>query len=120
MHKTPSQIDCDDPIPIILNNVGCGPNRLLDPRVVERDVESPKRFDRPVQSCLHVLTVCHITLDGECATIEVLDQTSRLLVARFGNVGDHHASALARERLCCRATNAARSAGNGCDFVLKR
>src|SRR5438128_579285 len=116
--KNAAEIDTDDAIPFLLGDFGSGRDWLFNACVVEGKVEASERFERLVQRGLYVLGSRDVAPDGECATAKILDQTNRLLDARFGDVGDHHASALARERHCCRATNAARSAGYECDFVL--
>ena len=93
-----AEVDGDDPVPLLLRDIGRRRCRLFDTGVVEGDVQPPEGLDSLVQRALHVLGVRHVARDGERPPVSLFDHARRFLTALFRNVGGHHAGALARER----------------------
>jgi hypothetical protein len=89
------------------------------PAFVEREVESPERFDARVQRPSHVVASRHVALDGERIAADFADHVRCFLIALFRHVRDGHARALAGECQRRRTANAVRRAGHECDFPFE-
>lgn len=84
----PTQVDGEDPVPLVLGEPGQGLDRLLDTGVVEGDVHTAELLDRPVQRGLHLLEPTDVARQGEYTAAGVLDQPCRLPHGLLRDVGD--------------------------------
>src|SRR3954470_17971223 len=88
--------------------------------LVNRTITLTAPSGHRVQRGLHFFTAPHIAPDREGAAALLLDQACRLLIALVGYVGDDDARTLPGERQRRRPTDAARPAGDECDFPFKQ
>ncbi len=93
-----AEVDGDDPVPLLLRDIGHRRCRLFNTGVVEGGVQPPEGFDGLIQSRRHVLGARHVAPDGERPSASLFDHPRRFLIVLFRNVGDHHAGTLTRER----------------------
>src|SRR5437660_4996363 len=99
-----AEIDVEDPVPLLLVQFrGRCQFLLFDAGVVEGEVQPPEHLNGLFQGRPHVLGPRHVAPDGERPAALLLDHANRLLVARLGHIGDHHAGPLAGERQRRRA-----------------
>jgi hypothetical protein len=91
-------VDGEDPVALLLADVGRRLGRLFDAGVVERDVDAPEPVDRLRQSRVDIGALGDIAAYGDDPPAVCLDQAGRFGVGLLVDVGDHHAGALTRER----------------------
>ena len=121
-----AEVDADDPVPLLLGEIGRSRDRLFDAGVVEGEVEAPECLDRLVESSPHVVGPRHVAPDGERAPAEFFDHAGCFLIPPFGNITHHHARALAGKRQRRRTADAGRRAGEErrlpreCSVLIRR
>jgi hypothetical protein len=91
------EVDADDPVPLLLLEIGCRRERLFDARIVEGEVEAPESPDRLLQGGPYIVILRHIAPDGERVASCLFDHARRFLAAVFRNVGNHDTGSLAGE-----------------------
>jgi len=76
------EVDVDDPVPFLLVVVR-GWSRLprLDARVIEGEVQPSESLARLLERGLHVVGLCDVAPDRQCAAAFLLDQARRFLIA---------------------------------------
>jgi hypothetical protein len=94
-HERAPEVDGDQAVPLVVGDLVRGLDRLLDPGVVEGDVQAAEALDRRGQRVLDLLAARHITRDSERLSSRLLDQAGGRAGTVRGHVGDHDARALA-------------------------
>src|SRR5580698_6012326 len=93
---------------------------LVDTRIVDQNVELPKRLFRFGKEALHIGGFRHVSLD--CNRLAALAGNFRhdaICAFAAGSVVDYDRSAFCSQTLCDACANALRCSGNNGDFSLK-
>jgi hypothetical protein len=114
-----AEVDRHQAVPLFVGDLGGRPDRLLDARVVEGDIQAAEPLDRRVERRLDLVTARDVAGHGERPAAGLLDHAGRLPVALRGDVGDHDTRALAREGERGGAADAARRSGDERDLPFE-